>query len=469
MQSIQQNTIATCPPVYSFLMGSYTTETGSKKGPLELYVVEPQLLLPGGSPQVCTCAGQLLAPVCAYLRSQEQRGRDAGVWEISCSASCKCGQESASGGVWLATPTATQRPHLPLTLHVATTSLHGQHSASRSEVSWGCSWGHLARTHAVLSGAAGALRHSQDVAGRRKDDARQRVLLRAEDGRLRLAKRHGWRRRRRRAGRRRARAGRRRRAGRPEETTRRKDEGSRIAILSCPGLDWCLAWQSVQCIRPPGIHTTGHHPPTQPATCPRSSWQLHAHLGLGGGLGLPHAWERSGHVGRQYLLLDCGGPAVNPTVTDPLCWPLTMEVAGTEVSAGAGKAKAACIEGGNQGGTLVGLVGLGSRKVGVPCSRFPALASRCKCLTWAMAAGGEAVGKDCREAGQGRAGGKRCQPEGHHVHVQQRLFSAANPNIFSTPITCTHLGGGGEGEGGRGGLGGGGDGLCRDQQASGFR
>ncbi len=64
------------PPVYSFLTESYTTETGSRKGPLALYVVEPQLLLPGGLPQICSCAGQLLGPVCAYLhdcRGKEHR------------------------------------------------------------------------------------------------------------------------------------------------------------------------------------------------------------------------------------------------------------------------------------------------------------------------------------------------------------------------------------------------------------
>lgn len=50
-------------PVYT--TPSKVTETGLRKGPLALYLVLAQLLLPGGSPQICSCAGQFSGAVSA--------------------------------------------------------------------------------------------------------------------------------------------------------------------------------------------------------------------------------------------------------------------------------------------------------------------------------------------------------------------------------------------------------------------
>ena len=124
-----------------------------------------------------------------------------------------------------------------------------------------------------------------------------------------------------------------------------------------------------------------------------------------------------------------------------------------------GRRRRPALKVGSRGGRWMAELGLDGRKVGVPCCRFPPLASRCKHLTWAMAAGGGAGGKDCRQAGYGRAGQAVSGASQRATMCRCRYACLLHQSPLNTRTRCAYLGGGGDGGLGLGGLGLGGRGL----------
>ena len=142
---------------------------------------------------------------------------------------------------------------------------------------------------------------------------------------------------------------------------------------------------------PPATHATRHQAPA-PAGSSMLTWGLEA------------VWACSVH-GRGAVMSagsTCCWIAVDQQWTTPMTAPpaghLRWRGRGWRFRRGRGWARRPALKVGLRGERCLVEFGSGSAKVGDPCSCFPPFTSPCKHLTWAMAAGGEAVGKDCRKA-----------------------------------------------------------------------
>jgi hypothetical protein len=161
---------------------SYVTAMGSKKGPLALYCVFAQLLLPGGSPQICSCAGQLLGPVCAYL--QRIGAREGRAMCVMC--------EGKGAARWI----PLQRSQAGWPTSKRPLCAPARHSAGCSDVpamrkGQEGQAGHRSGEGGTLCSLAGSrthVDHLQNVARRRENDTSDWILLCAGNGGCGLAK-----------------------------------------------------------------------------------------------------------------------------------------------------------------------------------------------------------------------------------------------------------------------------------------